>query len=333
MTDYINPKAKLLQHIDRLAELKIGNVPPPVNLEIDLSNRCNLGCRWCHFAHTHTRGPHGNGGKVGDLIDTELVLALLHEAKEYGVRSVTWSGGGEPTLHPDFDQVVQACPLPQGLYTNGTQIDGERAALLKERMEWVYVSLDASMWPALRGSKIVAGYTIRALVDAAGDATIGVGFLLDNKNWRHYLEMMRRALEWEVDYCQYRPAIEPGKSTDWIIEAEHYLSEMGRGIIMLDWDRFLMYRRWHYQDRGYNFCYWSGLQAVVTPDGRVWACCNKRGFDGAELGDLNKEPFADIWERRPLQQVNGDCRMMCRGHIPNLALQKIMEPMAHGEFI
>lgn len=34
-----------------------GKTKAPVNVEIDLSNRCSHGCAWCHFAYTHTKGP------------------------------------------------------------------------------------------------------------------------------------------------------------------------------------------------------------------------------------------------------------------------------------
>ena len=54
---YIEPKLKLFAHLDRLAALQRGENPPPVNVEMDLSNRCSLGCEYCHFAYTHTKGP------------------------------------------------------------------------------------------------------------------------------------------------------------------------------------------------------------------------------------------------------------------------------------
>src|SRR5512139_2684048 len=146
MNKYIDPRSKLLQHVDRLAALKLGAHPVPVNVEIDLSNRCSLGCEWCHFAYTHTRGPLAGSDKLGpkssipggDLMDTTLALSIIDQLDDAGVKSITWTGGGEPTLHHEFNWIVEyaSSRIDQGLYTNGAHINAERAALLKERMTW-----------------------------------------------------------------------------------------------------------------------------------------------------------------------------------------------------
>lgn len=150
---YIDPAGKVFQHLDRLQALKKGRPLAPINIEIDLSNRCSLGCEWCHFAYTHTRGPlKGKRAKPagavlgGDLMETALATRIIEEFVRAGVKSVTWTGGGEPTLHPDFDRIVQfAQPwIHQGIYTHGGHIDEKRAALMKRAMTFVYVSLDAS---------------------------------------------------------------------------------------------------------------------------------------------------------------------------------------------
>ena len=146
--NYINPQSKLLKHIDTIAEIKAGGTPPPVNVEIDLSNRCNLGCKGCHFAHTHTRGhfaDDANIERVGDLMETSTALEILRDLHLNNVKSVTWTGGGEPTLHPDFERILEYASrmkLEQGIYTNGTNIDEYRAGFLKKTCKWVYVSLD-----------------------------------------------------------------------------------------------------------------------------------------------------------------------------------------------
>lgn len=48
MKAYIDPPGKLYANLDRVAEIQKGGTPAPVNVEIDLSNRCSLGCSWCH---------------------------------------------------------------------------------------------------------------------------------------------------------------------------------------------------------------------------------------------------------------------------------------------
>jgi hypothetical protein len=45
---FIDPQKKLFANLGRIALLQEGGVPAPINVEIDLSNRCSLGCEWCH---------------------------------------------------------------------------------------------------------------------------------------------------------------------------------------------------------------------------------------------------------------------------------------------
>ncbi len=87
---YINPRQKVLWHTDRLHELRTtGTTSAPVNVEIDLSNRCSHGCRWCRFAYTHTRGPLAGTEKPGRvssvspmILQTAVSLRLCSSARE-----------------------------------------------------------------------------------------------------------------------------------------------------------------------------------------------------------------------------------------------------------
>jgi len=358
VTNYIAPTLKLHQHLDRIADLRAGKRPPPVSVEIDLSNRCSLGCRWCHFAYTHTRGPWARARTVetGDFMDTALAVRVLDELRDYGVRSATFSGGAEPTLHPDFDEVVANCAVDDtGLYTHGGHIDARRAQLLKTAMCWVYVSLDECTADAYAASKGVeperfdaACAGVRHLVAAEcfedwhPPATIGLGFLLNERNHRDVWAMLALGRELGVDYVQFRPTVlydaaapgEPAEDTTWMRELMPALRELAHEPgVQVDVDRFEMYRTW--QGHGYETCWWASLSTVVTPDGRVWVCCNTRGREGHCLGDLNVEPFADLWERAPVWAVGPQCRVMCRGHIPNLGMAELMAqaPMGHENFI
>ncbi len=360
MGRYIDPQRKLYQHLDRVAAFKAGQKPPPVNVEIDLSNRCSRGCHFCHFAYTHSRGPLAGKTAItqgapmgtegtGDLMTTDLAMQLVEDLEKVGVRSITWTGGGEPTLHPEFNKIIRATQIDQGLYTHGGHIDEGRAALLKQKCRWVYVSLDyvnAASYAASKGvGQRVFGEScagVRRLVAAQGEATIGLGFLIGRDNHRQLWKMIELGRNLGVSYVQFRPVIycensSPGQVAEdrtWLDDDFFYRLKyvIRQTDVIVDESRFYMYRDW--ASHGYEVCWWSGLQTLITPDGRVWACLNKRGFAGAALGDLNWEPFAEIWERAPIQKVNGHCRVMCRGHVPNLILDPMMkEDGTHGNFI
>jgi MoaA/NifB/PqqE/SkfB family radical SAM enzyme len=353
---YIAPQAKLFGHLDRLSQIvQDAHTVAPVNVEIDLSNRCSLGCEWCHFAYTHTRGPLAgkrakpDGATVGgDLMNWGLALEIIDQLISAGVRSVTWTGGGEPTLHPQFDEIVAYADtrIRQGLYTHGGHIDEQRAWLLKAACEFVYVSLDAADPESYKRDKGVDRFEaacegVRRLADAPGEATVGVGFLLGEHNWFQARKMVELGKSLGADYVQFRPMVrftnespdEPAEDTAWLREP---LRELFDGLasdpqVEIDVDRFRMYKDW--RGHGYQTCWWSMLQTAVTPNGKVWACVNKREHPAAEIGDLSCESFSEVWARHTVEQVGSDCRVMCRGHLPNLALDGIVRPLEHAAFI
>lgn len=357
MSNYIDPRHKVLRHLDKLHQLAhYGNTSAPVNVEIDASNVCSLGCSWCHFGYTHTRGPlAGKHAKPdgaidgGHMLDWTLAQRILTQLAGCGVKSVTWTGGGEPTLNPHFDEMVRhaaAVGLEQGLYTHGGHIDAKRAALLKSTLTWVYVSLDECTPDAYQRGKGVNRFRqatdgIRRLVAAEGTATVGVGFLLHPDNFRQVPAMVELGRLLGVDYMQFRPRVtysqdapnQLAEDTQWVWRAIAQLAPYADDPdVVMDTDRFAMYRDW--QGHGYTTCHWSALQTVITPNGKVWRCVNKREHPDALLGDLVQEDFASLWARAGgACTVNAACRLMCRGHISNLTLDGILASTPHANFI
>jgi MoaA/NifB/PqqE/SkfB family radical SAM enzyme len=349
MLRYTNYERKLLFHVDRVAAVFSGRIQAPVNVEIDLSNRCSLGCQDCHFAYTHTKGPLAvvdREDNLGDLMDYGLIRRIIQDLATSGVRSITWTGGGEPTLHPHFRSIIQmasVATIPQGLYTSGVHVDAHLAGKLAENMDWVYVSLDCADAKTYKKEKRVdrfeAATNAVRLMAKASVPVVGVGFLIHEKNWTRMLDMAVLAKDLGGSYVQFRPAIhfdpnEPDKPTSsrkWLRHmAEIVLPDIG---IPVEFDRKRFKQLAEWEGHGYSQCLWSGLQTVISPNGCVWTCCNKRGFSNHCLGDLSKERFQDVWARRPIASVDKKCRVMCRGHMPNVVLHEIAKPIKHGNFI
>ena len=356
---YIDPIGKILTHVDRLAAWKAGTKAAPINIEWDLSNRCSLGCAGCHFAYTHTRGPlAGKRDKPqgfidgGDLADVNLVKRALYEAKAAGVLSVTWTGGGEPTLHPHFDEIViyaDSLGLRQGMYTHGGHINTSRGALISKVLDWIVVSIDcidADSYAAYKGvstewfRKMQNG--IINVQSGGGDCVIGASFLLGRDNWQQARDMLKLARAMGVDYTTFRPMIEyniddpamPAGDTSWITSALPTLTALSlEHDVECVPDRFIGYRDWTYQ-REYPVCYGVRFNTVITPNGKVFVCVNRREFAGSELGDLTVESFASIWARHPGEWRDFEkCRVFCRLHMINKTVWDVYRPRQHAEFV
>jgi len=357
---YISPH-KVFSHLDRLTAWRDGDTPAPVTVEWDLTNRCSLGCEGCHFAHTHTKGPWAGKAllpmayeNTGDVADLKLVTRGLAEAAEAGVKAVVWSGGGEPTLHPQWQEIViyaAASGLRQGMYTLGGHLNSQSAKVLARYADWVVVSLDCADAETYAAEKRVSENRFAEacqgieLLASEHEAVVGVSFLLHSKNFTRAQEMMNLARSLGATYSTFRPLIEthvayPSQTnrslTEWIdfnrdwpdivtqLESEPDVEISG--------SRFSNYAHW--KGHGYKMCYGVRMATMVTPDGRMWICPQRRGINGSCLGDLRTDSFEAIWRRHPGHYaVDSGCRAMCRFHQMNQVLDDVFTPREHTAFV
>jgi len=137
-------------------------VPPLTSIYIYAAGSCNLACRHCWIVPKFQ--PDGIGGPYVKL---EHVEKAIREGKSLGLRSVKLTGG-EPTLHPQFRQMVDLtnnAGLDILLETNGTLVDGDLALFLKSRphVDFISVSLDGATAETHDELRSVPGSFQRAL--------------------------------------------------------------------------------------------------------------------------------------------------------------------------
>ena len=97
---------------------------------------CNLKCTHCFISCSPTNDTHG-------MISKERVFEMLEKAKEKGVREYYFTGG-EPFLHPDLFELIEAT-LRQGpltILTNGILISENKARKIAESAGNSEYSLD-----------------------------------------------------------------------------------------------------------------------------------------------------------------------------------------------
>ncbi len=106
---------KLLKHLPKLERIQNNKSPSPVMAHISPINACNLTCSFCCFANR----------EMTDRLPLERIKRALDSFKKIGVTGIEYTGGGEPTLHPDFEEIVRythKLGFKIGICTNGARI-------------------------------------------------------------------------------------------------------------------------------------------------------------------------------------------------------------------
>jgi hypothetical protein len=109
----------------------------PSFYEIDLTSRCNLNCSWCN-----SKKERAVPRDMEPLVAKGIINAAYKKR-----RGILFTGGGEPTLHPEFRKIVALAIecVGVGLTSNGTCPSAIRFFLETYRSHpnsWVRLSLN-----------------------------------------------------------------------------------------------------------------------------------------------------------------------------------------------
>jgi radical SAM protein with 4Fe4S-binding SPASM domain len=179
---------------------------------VQIDERCNLHCAHCFVSATQ------EGGYMPlDALQGRVIPQLAQSR----VRRVTLTGG-EPTMHPDFMQVVRAfraADIDTGICTNATTLtDGQIAELAEIGGVHVNVSLDgfrAESHGKFRGNRDSFAITIRTVTQLAKTGLLQG--LLCTPNTLAEDEEYRELCEFARDQGAHYVLMNP-------------LSSMGRGV-------------------------------------------------------------------------------------------------------
>jgi MoaA/NifB/PqqE/SkfB family radical SAM enzyme len=123
---------KLMRHGDTLAKLNQG-IPTPVSLQIAPTEICSLDCKFCSVMNRSYQY----------VFDWEKLKDALDRFFKLGVQTVEISGGGDPLLYPQINELVAYCldaGKKVGLITNGIGINKRLDKSLQARISWLRIS-------------------------------------------------------------------------------------------------------------------------------------------------------------------------------------------------
>ena len=165
---------KVLFHMDELERIRNGKLQFPITFEVDPTNKCNNDCSFCMFREF--RADH----RVD--LDYDLYLEALDQMKMLGVRSITFTGGGEPTMNMNFMNMVLAAVHKQfevGLITNGILLD--QVIPYARLFTFIRISLDAAS--ADTNLRIKGVHTFEQVVNKAGAKVVSKKYYPDHHHY------------------------------------------------------------------------------------------------------------------------------------------------------
>lgn len=282
--------------ISRFVERIDDNFKRPIVADIFLTDFCNSSCSYCRYAE-----------RTGKYIEQGDFRRYLLRLRGMGVKAVILTGGGEPTIHPYFGEIVKLLEdygIPYGINTNGIKFQQVVAQFVK-------ISIDegtAEEYTRSRGvDKFgevldnVANYCLER--DRIGGKTrIGVQCVVrDAEQVKAFYSAVKRL---SVDYIQYRPLELPRwidhKDYDAALNAIYELKAHDERI-------YLSYKfqhlNWVPED-----CYGRWTAICVKTNGDIPVCCHR---PDEIIGNIDDTDIAEKFSSYRVADM-GKCERPCR---------------------
>jgi len=200
-----------------------GTVPcySPISINLDLTSACNFAC------------PHCVDSKIintGEALATDDIKQTIDCLQTHGLLSIILLGGGEPTLHKDFGEIVKHIKkrgLQLGIATNGSRLS-QVADVIGElgHEDWVRLSLDAGCQDTfVKAHRPRTGITLHEILKSAQELklrnprfTLGYSFVIVWEGIRvngrqlapniaEMADAVQLAREHAFDYVSFKPCL------------------------------------------------------------------------------------------------------------------------------
>lgn len=310
---------KAAWHIDRIEALRKGEHAHPVSMQLIISDYCNHDCHWCAYRASNGLSVEQFAGidKKGQpthnpmrMIPALKVDEIMADAKALGIRAITWTGGGEPTAHPDhlalFRRALDHYGFECSLNTNGDVFKLGWSDVLP-RFTYVRMSIDGGSPERYAKDRDVGLGTydrvlrnLAALCEAVAKqktaCVVGAGYVVTPDNWIDLPAGVQRIRDAGAKYVRLASM----QSTE---GAEAYTPEQFRDArAMIAEVRALSTATFQVVDLFDSalgrrmddpFCGFQQLVLYVGGNQKVYRCCYTGYTQLGEIGDLSQQSLAD----------------------------------------
>lgn len=247
----------------------------PIIARIYLTSFCNHNCSGCSFTHNQKR--------EGGFLNTSYFRKLIDDLHSMNIQLVDLTGGGEPTLHPQFVELVKMCRDRESqlaLLSNGTWGDPRLFDLLADGFSFLRVNLDASSGevyerihhPPRKGEFQRVMHNLERVISEKerrkSGLIVGAKVRLSQANMNYVEGMITLTKDLGLDYIQFHT--HPDRR-------EALLPEQRRNVLRIlnelknKHHSPLIYARLEVKKNGER-CWASGAQLTIDASGNLYSC-------------------------------------------------------------
>lgn len=295
---------KIYYYLDQVEKLQRGEFIAPISCEIDPSNKCMLNCEFCMFENYRECSQEN--------LDIDTYISAIGELHKLGTRSITFTGGGEPLMNPNFNTMVSmalALGFQVGLVTNGVLLNKLENV---DKFKFIRVSLDAHNkddYLKVKGMDYFNKVLDNIKYALKKNPTIGISYVVCSDNNKDLQRAEDLANELGVAYIQIKPAYINGD-----IYSDFKYPD-GRPTIGTK----------RHKPTDNVPCTIAGLVGIIGADANVYYCCQHRGIDKFNLGNLRDNTLKELWTKRLDIKPDVSLCPSCRYMNYTKAYKKILE--------
>ena len=272
---------------------------PPIIARIYLSSACYHNCSGCSFAHSQI------SDKV--FLSSDHFRKLIDDLPSMNIKLIDLTGGGEPTLHPQFIDFVKMClnqKFQLALLSNGTWNDSRLIDLLAEGFSFIRVNLDASSGEVydrvhhtpFRGEFQRMMNNLEKMISERekrkSGLIIGAKVRLCQANMNYVEGMITLTRDLGLDYIQFQ--INPSDLEPLLPEQKKNVNEILNELKYRHHSQ-LIYGELEEEKTG-DRCWASKAQLTIDASGNVYPCpyCLDQ-TDASPLGNFLNRTMNDLW--------------------------------------
>lgn len=277
----------------------------PAQVDIDLTNICNQNCFYCNSSVHRSNRPVQK--KYQDYIKLLDLLGSWreHTPKSYGtLHTITYPGGGEPTLLPGYEKVLEHTVdlgFLTSITTNGSKLDRLIANMPIEKIRklaWIGIDVDAGTeekYELIRQSLTKKSLFTQVVSNAT--ELVNMGAVVDlkalinqyNDNEQSIRELCELTKQVGARQLYLRPTILNGQAYNFsqLIPIIDDLAKTYQISVKLNLTKS--------NTRIYNRCHQMFQFPVFCADGEIYTCCDNKGNSNFSIGRWDQGDFRNLW--------------------------------------